>query len=102
MYTLSLHDALPIFYLSSLGYLIAVPVAVFYAAPLLWLALRSRVLGVSDAAVFGVLPGVLLFGSIYKPGLTGSYFPAWSCLIGSVIATCVFICDGHYRRKPRH
>ena len=89
-------------YLSSLGYLIAVPVAVLYAAPLLWLTLRYRVLGVSDAAIFGILPGVILFGSIYRPGVTGSYFPAWTCLIGSVIATSVFIYDGYYRRKPKY
>lgn len=99
----SLTDAALIgLYLSSLGYLIAVPIAVVYAAPLLWLTLRYRVLEVSDAAIFGVLPGVILFGSIYKPGVTGSYFPAWTCLIGSVIATSVFIYDGYYRRKPKY
>lgn len=57
-------------YLSSLGYLIAVPV-------------------------------VTLYGSFYNPGIAGSNFPAWSCLIGSAIATSVFIYDGYYRRKPK-
>lgn len=94
-----MESALVGLYLSPFAYLIAVPIAVFYAAPLLWLTLRYRVLEVSDAAIFGVLPGVILFGAIYEPGVTGSYFPAWSCLIGSVIATSVFIYDGYYRRK---